>query len=61
MAGFFQLNYITLLTVKFDGGTIMAQAIVVKDLSKVYKGRMGDGVAAVDNISFEVNGCIDLM
>ena len=32
----------------------MAQAIVVKDLVKVYKGRMGDEVAAVDNISFEV-------
>ncbi len=33
----------------------MAQAIAVKNLSKVYKGKLGDGVAAVDSINFEVN------
>jgi ABC-2 type transport system ATP-binding protein len=33
----------------------VAQAIAVKNLSKVYKGKLGDGVAAVDSINFEVN------
>ena len=32
----------------------MADAIVVSGLTKVYKGRLGDGVTAVDNISFDV-------
>lgn len=32
----------------------MADAIVVQGLTKVYKGHLGDSVAAVDNISFQV-------
>lgn len=32
----------------------MADAIVVQGLTKVYGGRLGDSVAAVDNLSFEV-------
>ena len=33
----------------------VADAVVVRNLTKVYSGRLGDRVAAVDNVSFEVN------
>jgi len=33
----------------------VAEAIVVQGLTKVYKGRLGDGVAAVNDLNFQVN------
>jgi len=36
------------------GGMKVAEAIVVQGLKKVYKGHLGDSVAAVDDLSFQV-------
>lgn len=37
------------------GGIIVAEAIVVENLCKEYRGRLGDRVMAVDKVSFTVN------